>query len=88
MVETLAELFRESSAEEIGKVVYLTQGRVAPLYEPVEFQMAEKSILKTLALAYEVNEEKVSASFKRHFADGFGGHRFTGFKRFDGEKNY
>ncbi|MBI3887850.1 ATP-dependent DNA ligase [Candidatus Microgenomates bacterium] len=65
MVLILAELFKEASIEEIDKVVYLTQGRVAPLYEPIEFGMAEKMVLRAMALAYNTSLEDVTASYKK-----------------------
>lgn len=65
MVEILAELFKETSASEIGMVTYLMQGRVAPLFEPVEFGMAEKMVLKALSLSYEETLEKVTEQYKK-----------------------
>ena len=65
MVEILADLFKQSSGEEIDKVVYLTQGRVAPLFEPLEFGMAEKMVLKALSVAFGQPLEKVTAEFKK-----------------------
>lgn len=65
MVEILAQLFKEASVHEIDKVVYLTQGRVAPLFEPVEFGMAEKMVLKAIAKAFDKPLEKVTDSYKK-----------------------
>jgi len=65
MVEILARLFGEASPAEIGQIVYLTQGRVAPFFEPVEFGMAEKMVLRALAQAYEVDLERVAGEFKK-----------------------
>ncbi len=65
MVVILAQLFKDASTDEIDKVVYLTQGRVAPLYEPVEFGMAEKMVVKALARAFDSSEEKVTELFKK-----------------------
>lgn len=65
MVVILARLFAEASVEEIDKVVYLTQGRVAPLFEPVEFGMAEKMVLKAIAKAFDKPLEKVTDSYKK-----------------------
>ena len=65
MVEILAQLFSEASFEEIDKVVYLTQGRVAPLYEPVEFQMAEKMVIRAMALAFNTSIEEVTKNYKK-----------------------
>lgn len=50
----LAELFNELNAEEIGQTVYLLQGRVAPLFEKVEFGMAEKTIIKSIVSALHI----------------------------------
>src|SRR5687767_3449782 len=65
MIELLAELFREADATEIDKMIYLLQGRVAPLYEPIEFGMAEKQMLKAIAFAYEVPDKTVAADYKK-----------------------
>lgn len=65
MVEILASLFKETSAEEIDRVAYLTQGRVAPLYEPVELGMAEKMVLKAIEKAFEASPEKAVQLFKK-----------------------
>ena len=40
----LADLLRRVDADAIAEVTYLLQGRVAPLYEPIEFGLGERSI--------------------------------------------
>lgn len=65
ITEILADLFRAVKAEEIDKIVYLLQGRVAPLYEAVEFGMAEKFIIRAIAKAYGVSADVVQKSFKK-----------------------
>jgi DNA ligase-1 len=55
----LAELLGHVDADEIAEVSYLLQGRVAPLYEPVEFGLGERSIEKAVALAYSVSPTEV-----------------------------
>jgi DNA ligase 1 len=50
----LAELLGQIEADEIAEVSYLLQGRVAPLYEPVEFGLGERSIEKAVGQAYGV----------------------------------
>src|SRR5919197_1085518 len=47
----LAALLGQVGADEIAEVSYLLQGRVAPLYEPVEFGLGEKSLEVALARA-------------------------------------
>ena len=49
LISTLADLLRQVADDEIDEVVYLLQGRVAPLYEPVEFGLGERSIEKAIA---------------------------------------
>lgn len=65
MVVILSKLFKEASVDEINKVVYLTQGRVAPLFEPVEFGMAEKMVLKAMALAFNKSVDEVTNLYKK-----------------------
>jgi len=66
MTEILAELFAEASSSEIGPLCYLLQGRVAPLYEPIEFGMADKFIIRAIVQATGSEERGVVATFKRH----------------------
>lgn len=55
----LAELFKESSKDEIDKVCYLSLGRLAPFYEGIEFNLAEKMLIQVLSLAYNTDPDKV-----------------------------
>ena len=55
----LADLLEQVEADEIAEVSYLLQGRVAPLYEPVEFGLGERSIEKAVALAFDVPQTEV-----------------------------
>ncbi|MBE0634336.1 DNA ligase, partial [Candidatus Bathyarchaeota archaeon] len=49
MTDILAELFKEATADEIDKIIYLTQGKIHPDWkgEP-EIGMAEKMVVETL----------------------------------------
>src|SRR5207302_5611869 len=60
----LAGLLREVDADAIAEVAYLLQGRVAPLYEPVEFGLGERSIEKAVADAYAIEPAEV----RKHYA--------------------
>src|ERR1700704_4348311 len=55
----LAELLGKVAADEIAEVRYLLQGRVAPLYEPVEFGLGEGSIEKAVSQAFGVPRTEV-----------------------------
>lgn len=65
MTEILAELFKKSGSSEIRELCYLLQGRVEPLYEPIEFGMAEKFVIRAIGYAYDVDLQKVLTIFKR-----------------------
>ena len=54
----LSGLFKEAKAEEIDKLCYLCLGRLAPKYEGIEFNMAEKMMIKALAQGFNVKEEQ------------------------------
>src|SRR5438034_11727512 len=55
----LANLLRNVDAGEIAEVAYLLQGRAAPLYEPVEFGLGERSVEKAVAQAFGVPQAEV-----------------------------
>src|SRR3990172_1398631 len=65
MVEILASLFKEAKLEDIGKLAYLLQGRVAPLFEAVEFGLADKMMIRAIALGLHTTTERVTADFKK-----------------------
>ncbi len=65
MTEILADLFRHVTGDEIRKICYLLQGRVVPLYEALEFGVADKFMIRAVAKAYEVNEKRVEHELKR-----------------------
>ena len=59
LIDILSELFKQVSSDEIDKVMYLSQGRVAPFYAPVEFGMADKTVSAALAQAFDSTKEAV-----------------------------
>src|SRR5947208_3518723 len=60
LIAILAELFRSiDSPDEIAKVCYLVQGRVAPFFEALEIGMAEKTVARAIAIAYHSTPEHV-----------------------------
>jgi len=65
MTRILADLFRRAGAEEIGKICYLLQGRVVPLYEALEFGIADKFIIRAIAQAYDLPLDSVTRLFKK-----------------------
>ena len=65
MTAILADLFKEASGDEIRQVCYLSLGRLGPLYESLDFNLAGKLMMRVLARAYGVSEEKVKKEFGR-----------------------
>ena len=65
LIDILSELFKETKAEEIGQIVYLIQGRVAPFYEAIEIGMSEKLVAASIARAYGVDREEVLKEYGR-----------------------
>lgn len=61
----LSNLYKKLNAEEIKKTSYLLQGRVAPLFEKVEFSMAEKLIIKTVASALSIEKKLFETKYKK-----------------------
>jgi DNA ligase-1 len=59
LTRILSSLFKEVSKDEIDKVVYLLQGRVAPFFEPIEMGMADRMVAQALAKSYKVGAEEV-----------------------------
>ena len=64
MVEILADLFSKAEKDEIGKMCYLLQGRVVPLYEAVEFGVADKMMMRAIVLGTGSTDREVLGVFK------------------------
>ena len=60
----LAELLHNLSKEEVGVVINLALGQLAAAYERVEFNLAEKMIVRALAQSVNVESEHVTTIFK------------------------
>ena len=65
LVDILSELFKEAKAEEIGKICYLIQGRVAPFFEPIEIGMAEATVASAIARSFNTTKEYVIKSYRK-----------------------
>ncbi len=65
MTEILASLFKEADADEIRKLCYLLQGRVAPLFEAIEFGIADRMVIRAIASGLDVDQDKVVRTFKQ-----------------------
>ena len=59
LIDILADLFRKSSKEDIEKIIYLTQGRIAPFFEATEIGMAEKQVAGAIATSLGIKRDEV-----------------------------
>lgn len=65
MTEILSNLFSDSHQDEVAPICYLLQGRVVPLYEAVEFGIADKFMIRAIAQACGLEGAEVLAIFKQ-----------------------
>ena len=64
MTDLLLQMFRETTAEDLDKLVHLTMGRLYPDYVGIELGMAEKLVIRVLVQATGLGDERVTALWK------------------------
>lgn len=64
ITKILSELFEETSKDETPKVCYLILGTLAPNYEGVLLNLAERMMLNVLSICYDENQQKIKLLFK------------------------
>lgn len=64
MTAILAELFNQVLPEEIDKSCYLVLGRLAPKFKGIDFNMADKMVIKSLSLLLGKSVTETSAKIK------------------------
>lgn len=64
ITEILSDLFKKTDESEIKKVVYLLLGSLAPRYETVVFNMADKVVARAIAKAYGRDETEITKKYK------------------------
>lgn len=64
MTRVLALLFKEINEEELKYATYLLQGQISPRYAPTNFGMAEKMVLKAVALAFQLDVKTVLLKYQ------------------------
>jgi len=65
MTDLLVELIKATPKNLIGKVAYLTQGKLYPDFMGIEMGVAEKSIINTIATASGTKKEDVNKLWKK-----------------------
>src|SRR2546421_10698225 len=59
LVRILSEVYAASSVDELGPITYLTQGRLAPFFEPIEIGLGPGLLITAIATAYGAKKEDV-----------------------------
>ncbi|MCK4588340.1 ATP-dependent DNA ligase, partial [Candidatus Woesebacteria bacterium] len=65
ITQILAEVFKKAKPEEIDKIVYLFLGQLAPSYQGIVFNIAERMMLRVLSEAYGKEVKEVRSLYKR-----------------------
>ena len=65
ITKVLSELFEATTSAEVDKIVYLSLGILAPNYEGVLLNLAEKMMIRTLALAFNKSADEVKSLYKK-----------------------
>ncbi|MEM1511033.1 MAG: ATP-dependent DNA ligase [Candidatus Jordarchaeales archaeon] len=64
MIDLLVNLFSETPRDIIDKVVYLTTGRLYPLFVPVELGVSEKLAMRSIAMVAGVSPKEIEGALK------------------------
>ena len=64
MLDILARMYGELASEEADKATYLLFGNLGPSYRSLEFNMAEKMVMRAMGKAYGISVESVADKFK------------------------
>lgn len=81
MTDLLVNLLKNTPKELIGKVAYLTQGRIHPDFSGIEIGVAEKSAIKALARASGRRETEIEDDIKHTGDVGETAQKFLANKR-------
>ena len=66
LIDILSDLFKEiKTPDEIEKICYLVQGRIAPFFESLEIGMADKTVAESIARAYGSSKEEVLKHYSK-----------------------
>jgi len=65
MRDLLANLFKKTPNNIISEVTYLTQGKLYPDYMGIEIGLAEKLIVRSIALSSSKNEKTIDTAYRK-----------------------
>jgi DNA ligase 1 len=65
ITEILANLFKEADEKEIHEICYLVLGQLAPHFMGIDFNLADKMMIRVIAKSTGVREETVKKEYKK-----------------------
>lgn len=65
MTDILADLFKKSNSGEIDKLVYITQGVIAPPFENIDLGMGEQFAIRAVAAVSGNSKESIEKHYKK-----------------------
>lgn len=66
MTSILADLFKEASEEDVAPIIYLTQERLGPAFEPIDFGIGEALAAEALSKASGKDKAAVKKLYQQH----------------------
>src|SRR5512143_2678554 len=64
MTAILGDLFKKANEEDIAPIIYLTQERLGPAFDPTEFGIGEALAAEALALASGKDKTEIRKQYK------------------------
>jgi DNA ligase 1 len=86
LIDILAEIFQKIAKDEVDKVIYLTQGRIAPFFASYEIGMADKMVAQSIGDAFGLSKEEVLAAYSKKGDLGLVAYELSREKRRKGKK--
>jgi len=65
MFDILSDLFKEAKADDIDRIIYLSQGQLLPPFHGLEIGMSEKYLIRAISDATNTPSKKVEEAFKK-----------------------
>jgi DNA ligase-1 len=65
LIDILADLFKHTKQDEVDKVIYLLQGRIAPFFVPLEIGMADKMVAQSIGETFGLSKKEVLEKYSK-----------------------
>lgn len=87
LIAMLSDLFKKTSTDEIGKVTYLLQGRIAPFFAVREIGMADKMVAQSIGEAFGLSKDAVIKEYNKKGDLGLVAYELAKHKRHKGNQS-